>query len=313
MAAAAAAAGAVAAAVAGAASAQPLAALVSALAVLRHRLQTLSRQRMQVQLFVLHGYGLHCDDLLFNPAALVEKGELLSAAGIVSSLKICARLPHASLDPAGGYVPPPRATRETAMGFAKSTESDSYAKQYEAPAAGVVPQADANLPAQPALTPLPPPPPGPPAAGQHQPAAPPQQQQQYPPAAQQQPAAQLQSAAQQQQQQPQQAAGQAAAAAPAAAPAAARGGIVQSMYASKYKSNFVTSGTTQGDLHAKATVVMPKVQSERALAPPPVPVAQQPMYLQRQQQGFAAPQSGANSASAQQVLAVCGPCRCCCI
>ena len=96
-------------------------------------------------------------------------------------------------------------------------------------------------------------------------------------------------------------------AAPAAAPSAAsaaagRTSIVQGMYANKYRSSFVTSGTTSGDLHAKATVVMPKVQSGRTLVPPPVPITQQPMYLQRQGQGPAAPLlSGAEAASAQQV------------
>jgi hypothetical protein len=73
------------------------------------------------------------------------------------------------------------------------------------------------------------------------------------------------------------------------------------MFASKYKSSFVASGSTQGDLSARATVVMPKVQTGRALAPPPVPIVQQPLYLRRQQQGFAAPQSGTESASVQQV------------
>ena len=78
---------------------------------------------------------------------------------------------------------------------------------------------------------------------------------------------------------------------------------MQSMFASKYKSSFVASGSTQGDLSARATVVMPKVQTGRALAPPPVPIVQQPLYLRRQQQGFAAPQSGTESASVQQVCA----------
>lgn len=76
---------------------------------------------------------------------------------------------------------------------------------------------------------------------------------------------------------------------------------MQGMLTNKYKSSFVASGSTQGDLNAKATVVMPKVQTGRMLAPPPVPISQQPLYLRRQQQGFTAPQSGAESTSAQQV------------
>ena len=49
----------------------------------------------------------------------------------------------------------------------------------------------------------------------------------------------------------------------------------------------MTSGTTAGDLHARATVVLPKQAfAARPSAPAPIPLSQMPIYLQRQMPGF---------------------------
>lgn len=61
-------------------------------------------------------------------------------------------------------------------------------------------------------------------------------------------------------------------------------------FADRFRNKFVTSGTTSGDLNARATVVMPKqAPLSRSTAPPPVPMSQMPLYLQRQMPGFNQP------------------------
>lgn len=60
-------------------------------------------------------------------------------------------------------------------------------------------------------------------------------------------------------------------------PAAASGyrtSIMQSMYGGKFRSSFQSSGTAHGDMHAKATVVMPKRASAAQLPPAPTPISQ---------------------------------------
>lgn len=60
-------------------------------------------------------------------------------------------------------------------------------------------------------------------------------------------------------------------------PAAAGGyrtSIMQSMYGGKFRSSFQSSGPPHGDLHAKATVVMPKRASAAHLPPAPTPISQ---------------------------------------
>lgn len=61
-------------------------------------------------------------------------------------------------------------------------------------------------------------------------------------------------------------------------------------FADRFRNKFVTSGTTAGDLNARATVVMPKqAPVGRPTVPAPVPMSQMPLYLQRQMPGFNQP------------------------
>ncbi|KAG2453554.1 hypothetical protein HYH02_001773 [Chlamydomonas schloesseri] len=77
----------------------------------------------------------------------------------------------------------------------------------------------------------------------------------------------------------------AAAAAAAGGPATgmtSRAEVVKSLHVGRFKSSFVSSGTTGGDLHAGPTIIMPKGSASTAPAvPPPVPVTAVPHYLQQ--------------------------------
>lgn len=89
-------------------------------------------------------------------------------------------------------------------------------------------------------------------------------------------------------------------------PAAAGGyrtSIMQSMYGGKFRSSFQSSGTAHGDLHAKATVVMPKRASAATLPPAPTPISQLPIYLQRQQAGTYTPPADTQSPAAKAAIA----------
>ncbi|GLC43085.1 hypothetical protein PLESTB_000864700 [Pleodorina starrii] len=84
---------------------------------------------------------------------------------------------------------------------------------------------------------------------------------------------------------PQAAAAAAAAAASAPAPSTSRVDVVKSLHVGRFKSSFVSSGTTAGDAHAGPTIILPKGQTAKPAAPPPVPVTAVPHYLQQQQHG----------------------------
>ncbi|PRW59097.1 DEAD-box ATP-dependent RNA helicase 24 [Chlorella sorokiniana] len=61
----------------------------------------------------------------------------------------------------------------------------------------------------------------------------------------------------------------------------------QNYYSQSFQSGFVSSGTRSGDIESKPEIVLPKsFRPQAAVPPPPVPVHQQPLYLQRQQPGF---------------------------
>ena len=52
-----------------------------------------------------------------------------------------------------------------------------------------------------------------------------------------------------------------------------RGGL-----SNRFSSSFVSSGSTGGDQSMRATIVAPKRQAAKPIAPPPVPVTQRPLY-----------------------------------
>ena len=52
-----------------------------------------------------------------------------------------------------------------------------------------------------------------------------------------------------------------------------RGGL-----SNRFGSSFVSSGSTGGDQSMRATIVAPKRQAAKPIAPPPVPVTQRPLY-----------------------------------
>lgn len=61
-------------------------------------------------------------------------------------------------------------------------------------------------------------------------------------------------------------------------------------YADRFKNKFVNAGSTVSDINARATVVMPKqAAAARSTIPPPIPMSQMPLYLQRQMPGFNQP------------------------
>ena len=75
------------------------------------------------------------------------------------------------------------------------------------------------------------------------------------------------------------------------------GGGLRTMYAGRFKTSFVASGTAGGDIGQRATIVAAKQAPARAVPPPPPPVAALPAAFMRP-----AP-SNVNSASAQAVRA----------
>ncbi|GIL70856.1 hypothetical protein Vretimale_3928 [Volvox reticuliferus] len=72
---------------------------------------------------------------------------------------------------------------------------------------------------------------------------------------------------------------------PVATPSSSRVDVVKSMHVGRFKSSFVSSGTAAGDVHAGPTIIMPKSQTAKPAAPPPVPVTAVPHYLQQQHGG----------------------------
>ncbi|PNW75333.1 hypothetical protein CHLRE_12g522850v5 [Chlamydomonas reinhardtii] len=100
----------------------------------------------------------------------------------------------------------------------------------------------------------------------------------------------------------------AAAAAAAGGPATgmtSRAEVVKSMHVGRFKSSFVSSGTTGGDLHAGPTIIMPKSSASAApAAPPPLPVTAVPHYLQ--QGGFGAGGGGSRFGPPRTFGAVAG-------
>ncbi|KAK9804524.1 hypothetical protein WJX73_004516 [Symbiochloris irregularis] len=89
---------------------------------------------------------------------------------------------------------------------------------------------------------------------------------------------------------------------------ASQGGVwgsgTKSAFASRYKTAFVASGTSGGDIGQKATIVAPRQQSNRAVPPPPMPLAARPSFAPPAYVGTSAPSPGAGAAAAgSQALA----------